>query len=146
MSLALSLSASSNEVSRRQFSPRVRNSNVSSSSLRDGLSSPRTDMNAVQRAKVQKKDARAKKKNALILCRDRKRFWTTQKQFWQWLREGVIVKTGDSPLTGAFVRRDEENLILVGHTVLNRACRVHLDEVLASRRMRIIKVRGCALS
>ena len=53
------------------------------------------------------------------------------------------MKTGDLPLTGSFVREDEENLVLVGHTVLNRACRVHLNDVLASRRMRIIKPRGC---
>jgi hypothetical protein len=92
--------------------------------------------------KMKKQKGSNRKKNALVFCRDRKQFWTTQKQFWQWVREGVVVKTGDLPLTGSFVREDEENLILVGHTVLNRECRGHLGEVLASRRMRIFKPRG----
>jgi hypothetical protein len=92
---------------------------------------------------MNKKGELKKKKNALVFCRDRKRFWTTQKQFWQWVREGVVIKTGERPLTGAFVRADEENLILVGHTVLNRACPEHLISVLASRRTRVAAVRGC---
>lgn len=95
-------------------------------------------MSIVTKAKAKK----GKRKNALVVCRDRKRFWTTQKQFWQWVRQGIVIKTGDLPLTGSFVREDEENLVLVGHTVLNRACRVHLGDVLASRRMRIVKRRG----
>ena len=36
-----------------------------------------------------------KKKTALVICKDRKQFWTTQTQFWQWVRDGVVVKTGD---------------------------------------------------
>jgi hypothetical protein len=37
-----------------------------------------------------------KKKTALVVCRDRKQFWTTQAQFWQWVREGVVVKTANN--------------------------------------------------
>jgi hypothetical protein len=88
------------------------------------------------------KDKVKKKKNAVVFCRDRNRFWTTQKQFWQWVREGVVTKTGDQPLSGEFLRADEENLILVGHTVLNRACREHLVSVLAARRLRVVAPRG----
>ena len=82
----------------------------------------------------QKKKAK-KKKTALIVCRDRKEFWTTQKQFWQWVREGVIVKTGDKPLTGAFLREYEELMVLVSNTVLNLAHPSHMREALASRRI-----------
>ena len=34
-----------------------------------------------------------KKKTALVVCRDRKQFWTTQAQFWQWVRDGVVDRT-----------------------------------------------------
>ena len=73
------------------------------------------------------------KRNALVVCHDRKRFWTTQAQFWQWVRDGVIVKTGERPLEGAFVRADEEKLIKLNNTVLNLAHPNHLREALLSR-------------
>lgn len=84
--------------------------------------------------KTQKKKTK-KKKTALVICRDRKEFWTTQKQFWQWVREGVIVKTSDQPLTGAFLREYEELMVLVSNTVLNLAHPNHMREALASRRI-----------
>ena len=74
------------------------------------------------------------KKNALILCRDGNQFWTTQKQFWQWIREGVIVKNGDAPLNGSMVRIDEEKMVVIANTVLNLACPNHLREALSQRR------------
>ena len=73
-----------------------------------------------------------KKKTALVMCRDRKEFWTTQKQFWQWVREGVVTKTGDNPLTGAFRRDHEELMVLVSNTVLNLAHPNHIREALLS--------------
>ena len=75
------------------------------------------------------------KKTALVICRDRKEFWTTQAQFWQWVREGVVVKKGDKPLTGAFIRDHEELMVLFSNTVLNLAYPNHLREALASRRI-----------
>ena len=71
----------------------------------------------------------------MIICHDNNRFWTTQKQFWQWTREGVVVKTGDAPLTGRFVREHEEKMIILANTVLNLACPNHLREVLYQRRL-----------
>jgi hypothetical protein len=82
-----------------------------------------------------KKKKKKKKSTALVICRDRKQFWTTQAQFWQWVREGVIVKTGEGPLTGAFVREDEELTVLLSNTVLNLARPNHLREALRSRRL-----------
>ncbi len=81
------------------------------------------------------KKYKKKKKTGLIICRDRKQFWTTQKQFWQWVREGVIVKTNDSPLAGAFRRDHEELMVLVSNTVLNLAHPNHMREALLSRRI-----------
>jgi len=76
-----------------------------------------------------------KKKTALVVCRDRKQFWTTQAQFWQWVRDGVVVKTGDKPLEGLFVREAEELNVILGNTVLNLARPNHLREAMLARRM-----------
>ncbi len=87
-----------------------------------------------QKKQAERKAKKKAKKNALIVCRDRSEFWTTQKQFWQWMREGVIVKTGDGPLAGNFVREDEEKMVVIANTVLNLSCPNHLREALAQRR------------
>lgn len=81
-----------------------------------------------------RKKIRRKKRTALIICRDRKQFWTTQTQFWQWFREGIVVKLHDRPLTGAFVRENEELMVLLANTVLNLAHPNHLREALRARR------------
>ena len=86
-------------------------------------------------ARKKKKKKKKKNKTALVVCRDRKEFWTTQTQFWQWVREGVVVKTGDQPLEGAFVREHEELMIMLSNTVLNLAHPNHIREALASRRL-----------
>lgn len=81
------------------------------------------------------KKSKKKKRTALVVCRDRKQFWTTQAQFWQWVREGVVVKTQDRPLTGCFQRENEELMVILRNTVLNLAHPNHLNEALASRRL-----------
>jgi hypothetical protein len=81
------------------------------------------------------KKKKKKKKTALVICSDRKQFWTTQAQFWQWAREGVVTKTHDSPLTGTFKREHEELLVLLSNTVLNLAHPNHMREALLSRRV-----------
>ncbi len=60
-------------------------------------------------------------------------FWTTQQQFWQWVRDGVVAKIGDAPLTGEFVRKDDEKLVVLSNTVLNLAHPNHLREALSAR-------------
>ena len=84
-----------------------------------------------------KKKKKRKKKTALVVCRDRKQFWTTQTQFWQWVREGVVTKVGDEPLMGLFKREHEELLVLLSNTVLNLAHPNHMREALLSRRVGI---------
>ena len=88
---------------------------------------------ASKTANANKKKKR-KRKTALIICQDRKQFWTTQAQFWQWARDGVITKTGDQPLTGLFKREHEELMVLLSNTVLNLAHPNHMREALLSRR------------
>ena len=82
-----------------------------------------------------KAEKRKAKRTALVVCRDRKEFWTTQAQFWQWVRDGVVVKVGDKPLAGAFVREAEELNVILGNTVLNLSRPYHLSEAMLSRRM-----------
>jgi hypothetical protein len=84
-----------------------------------------------------KKIKRKKKKvkSARVICRDRKEFWTTQTQFWQWVRDGAVTKTHDQPLTGTFVRENEELLVVFSNTVLNLAHPIHMGEALRSRRL-----------
>jgi hypothetical protein len=86
-------------------------------------------------ATLTNKKKKRKKRTALVICRDRKEFWTTQTQFWQWIREGTITKVSDHPLTGSFVREHEELMVLVSNTVLNLANPNHMREALAARRI-----------
>ncbi len=76
-----------------------------------------------------------KKRTALVICHNRQQFWTTQAQFWQWVRDGIAVKLHDHPLTGAFVHEHEEKLVILSNTVLNLSCPNHLSEALRSRRL-----------
>lgn len=76
------------------------------------------------------------KKTALIVCNNNKEYWITQKQFWSMVREGVVVQTGDQPLTGRFRGRDDQLLITIHHTVLNKATPIHTGEVLRVARLR----------
>jgi hypothetical protein len=94
-----------------------------------------TPTKSTPKAVVKKK--KKKKKTALVICRDRKEFWTTQTQFWQWVREGVIEKTGDQPLTGQYKREHEELLVVLSNTVLNLAHPNHMREALMSRKIAI---------
>ena len=88
--------------------------------------------------KKDKKELKAirkkRKRNALIMCHDGKEYWTTQAQFWQWVRESVVVKLSDGPLRGKFIRQNEEYNVVLSNTVLNLRCPNHLREALAARR------------
>jgi hypothetical protein len=97
------------------------------------------DKNKLERKKQlrkERKEIKRKKKNALIICHDGKEYWTTQCQFWQWVRERRVVKEGDYPLKGKFVSANEEKTVIICNTVLNLAYPNHLREVIYSRRFR----------
>lgn len=89
----------------------------------------------VQKATVKEKKKGKKKHTALVLCQDRNQLWTTQKQFWQWVRDGIVCKTKDNPLTGKFIHRHQESFVVLSNTVLNRAYPNHLHEALRSRHL-----------
>lgn len=86
--------------------------------------------------KKQRREIKRRKKNALVVCRDGKEFWTTQNQFWQWVRERIIVKAGDNPLKGSFIHANAEKEVVICNTVLNLAHPNHLHEAINSRRFR----------
>lgn len=74
----------------------------------------------------------SKKKNARIVCVNDNEFWTTQKQFWLWVREGLVDVTGQNPLTGRFGGRREKLLVMVRHVILDNANPIHKQSVLDS--------------
>jgi hypothetical protein len=73
---------------------------------------------------------RKAKKTARIVCANDNEFWTTQKQFWLWVREGLVDVTGQRPLTGRFAGRRERLLVMVRHVILDNASPTHKQEVL----------------
>lgn len=77
-----------------------------------------------------------KKKNARIVCNNEKEFWITQKEFWKMVREGVVTQTENYPLTGHFRGRDDQLLIMIQHTIFNKATPYHTEEVLQSVRFK----------
>jgi hypothetical protein len=77
---------------------------------------------------------RKRKRTALVICQNDSQFWTTQSQFWQWVRELKVKKVKDNPLTGRFMVADEDSMIVLSNIVLNRKNSNHISEVLASRR------------
>jgi hypothetical protein len=83
---------------------------------------------------IKKQQRKKQKKNALIMCHDGKEYWTTQAQFWQWVRESVVIKVSDGPLRGQFIRQNEEYNVVISNTILNIKCPNHLREALMSRR------------
>ena len=72
------------------------------------------------------------KKNARIVCVNDNEFWTTQKQFWLWVREGLVDVTGQSPLTGKFGGRREKLLVMIRNVILDNGNPIHKQEVLGS--------------
>ncbi|MFL6278053.1 MAG: hypothetical protein ACJ74G_22930 [Blastocatellia bacterium] len=72
------------------------------------------------------------KKTARIVCVNDNEFWTTQKQFWLWVREGLVDVTGQNPLTGRFGGRREKLMIMVRRVILDAGSPNHKQEVLDS--------------
>lgn len=89
----------------------------------------------MNRTEQRKKENKKRKRTARILCRNKNEYWTTQTQFWQWVRELKVIKLHHNPLTGIFVREDEESMVILSNTILNTAHPNHLKETLSSRRL-----------
>jgi hypothetical protein len=72
------------------------------------------------------------KKTARIVCANENEFWTTQRQFWKWVREGLVDVTGQNPLTGRFAGKREKLLVMIRHVILDNASASHKQEVLST--------------
>ena len=70
------------------------------------------------------------KKTARIVCANDNEFWTTQKQFWKWVQEGLVDVVSQQPLTGRFGGKREKLLVMVRHVILDNASPEHKSEVL----------------
>ena len=73
---------------------------------------------------------RSRRKTARVVCASNNEFWTTQKQFWAWAREGIVTYMSDDPLTGKFEGRREKLLVLVNHMVLDDSVPEHKAHVM----------------
>lgn len=82
------------------------------------------------------KKAKGKKKNALLISHDGSQYWTTQKQFWQGVREKKIEKIGDNPLTGKVIEKNSEKDVILANTILNISRPRHLSEALSQRKFK----------
>jgi len=76
--------------------------------------------------------ASTSKRSAKIIC-NTDNVWVSPKQFWGWVREGVVEYVSEPPLTGRFQGQREQFLVSIGHTLLNISCPEHLQAVLLAR-------------
>ncbi len=73
-----------------------------------------------------------KRRTARIVCAGDSTFWTTPRQFWDWVREGLVAHQGDNPLTGRFEGRREKLIVKVRSVLLDNGAPEHKDAVLKS--------------
>lgn len=74
----------------------------------------------------------ASRRSARVICRDGC-FWTNPKQFWRWVRQGMVVVLQERPLIGRYQGRRWDFMVTVGHVILDLTCPEHLDEVVRGR-------------
>jgi hypothetical protein len=88
------------------------------------------------RDKTSARQTPVRKRTAKIVCRNGNNFWTTQKQFWSWVRAGLVKQTGNRPLKGIIVQEAELKLIMRNHTILDLAAPTHLAEMTRINRLK----------
>jgi hypothetical protein len=76
----------------------------------------------------------ATKKSARIWVNGAHCYWVTAKQFWNWVREDVLVLQREQPLEGHYRGRKEDFLVTLNGTILNVGCPEHKEAVLHSMR------------
>jgi hypothetical protein len=82
--------------------------------------------------------ASTSKRSAKVICRGGS-VWVSAKQFWSWVRDGLVEYVSEPPLTGKFQGAREHFLISVQHVILDLGCPEHMNEV--SRATRQLKNR-----
>lgn len=62
--------------------------------------------------------------------------WVSPKQFWSWVKDGIVEYVSSPPLTGRFLGRADKFIVSIEHTLLDVSCPEHLHAVLRSKRQR----------
>jgi hypothetical protein len=65
-----------------------------------------------------------------VVCARNNEFWTTPKQFWAWVAEGIVTYKSDEPLTGKFEGLRDKLLVMVKHVLLDESVPEHKFHVL----------------
>lgn len=77
----------------------------------------------------------ASKRSARVECQSGS-FWITPKEFWRWVREGLVEFEGEQPLSGKYKGDASEFQVSRQHIILDLNCPEHLSEVLQAQRRR----------
>ena len=77
--------------------------------------------------------ASTSKRSAKVICHGGC-VWVSPKQFWRWVRDGIIEYTSEPPLTGRYQGQREHFLVNVEHTLLDLTCPEHMSAVLLAKR------------
>jgi hypothetical protein len=74
------------------------------------------------------------KKSAKIIYSGGGAAWVSPKQFWRWVKDGIVEYISEPPLTGKFLAQPEKFIVNVEHTLLDMSCPEHLQAVVAVKR------------
>ena len=76
--------------------------------------------------------ASTSKRSARVIC-SAGSVWVAPKQFWSWVREGVVEYMSEPPLTGRFQGPRNKFIVSIEHTLLDSACPEHRHAALLAR-------------
>lgn len=71
----------------------------------------------------------ASKRSARVICSGGS-IWVSPKQFWSWVRDGLVDFVSEPPLIGRFHGQSNKFIVSIEHTLLDATCPEHLHAVL----------------
>jgi len=75
------------------------------------------------------------KRSARVICCGGS-VWISPKQFWSWVRDGIVEYLSEPPLTGRFQGQRSTFIVSIQHTLLDTTCPHHLHAALLARHRR----------
>lgn len=76
--------------------------------------------------------ASTSKRSAKVICLDGS-VWVSPRQFWTWVKDGIVDYVSEPPLTGKFRGQSEKFIVSIEHTLLDVTCAEHRQAVLAAK-------------
>jgi len=76
--------------------------------------------------------ASTSKRSARVICGGGS-VWVSPKQFWGWVRDGIVEYVSEPPLTGKFHGQLNKFIVSIEHTLLDTTCPEHLNAVLLAK-------------